>query len=103
MDLRWVIVEKGTMKEREGVEGMTVRILFYNRPGVLVHLIGLFSNPGFNIDNMAVSPTEDPGLSQLLITIQCHPAELQLILKQIEKLRDVIEIQPVDLDQLSIS
>lgn len=82
---------------------MTVRVMFYNRRGVLVRLIGLFSKPGFNIDNMAVSPTEDPGVSQLLITIRCYPAELQVILKKIEKQHDVIEIQSVDLDQLYIS
>ncbi len=39
----------------------------------------------------------------MLITIQCYPAELQVILKKIAKQHDVIEIQPVDLDQLYIS
>lgn len=78
---------------------MQVRVLFYNRPSVLVRLVGLFSKPGFNIDNMAVSPCEESGLSQMLIKVGCNQAELHLIFKQIEKLHDVIEFEPVDLHE----
>ncbi|MEW9673628.1 acetolactate synthase small subunit [Ammoniphilus sp. 3BR4] len=75
---------------------MEVKVLFYNRPTVLVRLVGLFSKPGFNIDNMVVSPSEQQELSNMLIMVEGNQEELHLIFNQIEKLHDVIKIDRVD-------
>lgn len=78
---------------------MKARVLFYNRPNVLVRLVGLFSKPGFNIEDMTVSPSEEPGLSNMWVKVGCNQTEFQLIFKQIEKLQDVVQINLVELDE----
>jgi acetolactate synthase-1/3 small subunit len=46
-----------------------------NRPGVLARIAGLFSRRGFNIDTLAVGPTEDPDVSRVTLTLDgaVHP------------------------------
>ncbi|WP_167577876.1 acetolactate synthase small subunit [Ammoniphilus sp. YIM 78166] len=78
------------------MDEMQVKVLFYNRPSVLVRLVGLLSKPGLNIDNMVVKPSEQQDLSNMLIMVEGNQEELQLIFKQIEKLDDVIKIDRVD-------
>ena len=43
----------------------TISVLVEDRPGVLARISGLFSRRGFNIDSLAVGPTEDPGRSRM--------------------------------------
>jgi acetolactate synthase I/III small subunit len=40
-----------------------------NKPGVLARVAGLFSRRGFNIDTLAVGPTDDPSVSRITLTL----------------------------------
>ncbi len=44
-------------------------ILVENKPGVLARIAGLFSRRGFNIDTLAVGPTDDPSVSRVTLTL----------------------------------
>lgn len=70
----------------------TISVLVENRPGVLARAAGLFSRRGYNIDSLAVSTTEDPGISRMTITVSGPATTLEQISKQLYKLIDVIKV-----------
>ena len=47
----------------------TLSVLVENKPGVLARIAGLFSRRGFNIESLAVGPTEDPAVSRMTIVV----------------------------------
>ena len=49
----------------------TLSVLVENKPGVLVRIAGLFSRRGFNIDSLAVGPTEHEEISRMTIVVNC--------------------------------
>jgi acetolactate synthase I/III small subunit len=70
----------------------TITALVENRPGVLARVSSLFSRRGFNIWSLAVSITEDPGVSRMTIVVDEEDAVLEQIAKQLNKLIDVIKV-----------
>ena len=74
----------------------TLSVLVENKPGVLARVAGLFSRRGFNIDSLAVGPTDDPVLSRMTIVIQVDTKPLEQITKQLNKLVNVIKIVEQD-------
>ena len=70
----------------------TISVLVENRPGVLARVAGLFARRGFNIDSLAVSATEDPKISRMTVVTMGGARELEQVLKQLNKLIDVINI-----------
>ena len=73
-------------------EKHTISVLVENRPGVLARVAGLFARRGFNIDSLAVSATEDPEISRMTVVTKGGARELEQVLKQLNKLIDVINI-----------
>ena len=71
----------------------TISILVENKFGVLTRVAGLFSGRGYNIDTLNVGPTEDPTASRMTIVTRGDDATLEQIVKQLEKLVDVIAVQ----------
>ena len=69
-------------------------ILVENRPGVLARVAGLFSRRGFNIDTLAVGPTERPDRSVITIRVDCTRHSVEQVVKQLYKLIDVIDDVP---------
>src|SRR4051812_38067918 len=67
-------------------------VLVENKPGVLSRVAGLFSRRGFNIFSLAVSPTEDDRLSRTTIVVDAESAPLEQVVKQLNKLINVIKI-----------
>jgi len=67
-----------------------------NKPGVLSRVAGLFTRRGFNIESLAVSPTEDPALSRMTITVDASRFPVEQITKQLDKLINVIKIRDLD-------
>ena len=74
----------------------TLSVLVENRPGVLTRVTSLFARRGFNIDSLAVGPTEDEKLSRITIVVSAEDTPLEQITKQLHKLINVIKIQDLD-------
>ena len=70
----------------------TLSVLVEDKPGVLTRVAGLFAARGFNIDSLAVGPTERPGLSRMTIVVNVENKTLEQITKQLNKLINVIKI-----------
>ncbi len=71
----------------------TISVLVENKFGVLTRVAGLFSGRGSNIDTLNVGPTHDPELSRMTIVTHGDEATLEQIVKQLNKLPDVIKVQ----------
>jgi acetolactate synthase-1/3 small subunit len=76
----------------------TLSVLVENQPGVLARIAGLFSRRGFNIDSLAVGPTEQADVSRMTIVVNVEELPLEQVTKQLNKLVEVIKI--VELDSL---
>jgi len=70
----------------------TLSILVENRAGVLSSVTGLFSRRGFNIESLAVGTCEEPGMSRITIVCIGDDAEIEQVMKQLNKLIDVIKV-----------
>ncbi len=67
-------------------------VLVENKSGVLSRVIGLISRRGFNIDSLSVGPTEDPSRSRITIIVDADTEAYEQIVKQLNKLIDVIRL-----------
>ena len=74
----------------------TLSVLVENKPGVLARIAGLFSRRGFNIDSLAVGPTEHPEMSRMTIVVNVEDSPLEQVTKQLNKLIEVIKIVELD-------
>jgi acetolactate synthase-1/3 small subunit len=74
----------------------TLSVLVENKPGVLSRVSGLFTRRGFNIDSLAVSPTETPERSRMTITVDTSRFPVEQMTKQLDKLVNVIKIRDLD-------
>ena len=74
----------------------TLSVLVENQPGVLARIAGLFSRRGFNIDSLAVGPTEHPEVSRMTIVVNVETSPLEQVTKQLNKLVEVIKIVELD-------
>jgi acetolactate synthase-1/3 small subunit len=74
----------------------TLSVLVENQPGVLARIAGLFSRRGFNIDSLAVGPTEDEQVSRMTIVVNVEELPLEQVTKQLNKLVEVIKIVELD-------
>ena len=75
----------------------TLSVLVENKPGVLARVSALFSRRGFNIESLAVGPTENPEVSRMTIVVAVDELPLEQVTKQLNKLVNVIKI--VELEQ----
>ena len=71
-------------------------VLVENKPGVLARIAGLFSRRGFNIDSLAVGPTEHDDVSRMTIVVNVEDLPLEQVTKQLNKLIEVIKIVELD-------
>src|SRR5205809_3235447 len=71
----------------------TISVLVENKFGVLTRVAGLFSGRGYNIDTLNVAPTADPTASRMTIVTRGDDATLDQIVKQLNKLADVMKVQ----------
>jgi len=77
----------------------TLSVLVENKPGVLARVSGLFSRRGFNIESLAVGPTEHPDVSRMTIVVKVDQLPLEQVTKQLNKLVNVIKIVELDPSQ----
>src|SRR5881227_4489452 len=71
-------------------------ILVENRPGVLTRIAGLFARRGFNIDTLAVGPTEDERVSRITLTLDGAVQPIDQVTKQLHKLVNVLKIRDLE-------
>ena len=71
-------------------------ILVENKPGVLTRVAGLFARRGFNIDSLAVGPTDDNALSRITLTVDGAAHPIDQVTKQLHKLVHVIKIRDLE-------
>lgn len=71
----------------------TISVLVENKFGVLTRIAGMFSGRGYNIDSLNVGPTLDPSMSRMTIVVRGDDRVLDQVVKQLNKLIDVIEIE----------
>ncbi len=74
----------------------TLSVLVENKPGVLARVSALFSRRGFNIDSLAVGPTENPDVSRMTIVVAVEDLPLEQVTKQLNKLVNVLKIVELD-------
>lgn len=70
----------------------TLSVLVENTPGVLARISSLFMRRGFNIDSLAVGPTEIPEISRMTIVVNVDELSLEQVTKQLNKLVNVLKI-----------
>jgi acetolactate synthase-1/3 small subunit len=70
----------------------TLSVLVENKAGVLSRVSGLFSRRGFNIESLAVGTCEEPDMSRITIVCIGDDAQIEQVMKQLNKLIDVIKV-----------
>jgi acetolactate synthase-1/3 small subunit len=76
----------------------TLAVLVENSPGVLARVASLFSRRAYNIDSLAVGPTENPDLSRMTIVINVEGHVLDQVMAQVYKLVNVIAVSEMPVD-----
>ncbi|MBN9141130.1 MAG: acetolactate synthase small subunit [Micrococcales bacterium] len=74
-------------------------LLVEDKPGLLTRVAGLFARRGFNINSLAVGPTEIEGLSRITVVVDVEELPLEQVTKQLNKLVNVIKIVELDPSQ----
>ena len=72
-----------------------ISTLVENKPGVLQKAAGLFTRRDFNIDSITVGESEVDGLARMVITVKADEKILEQVIKQLNKLVDVIKIKDI--------
>ena len=74
----------------------TLVVRVENKPGVLARVAGLFARRAFNIESLVVAPTDDDRFSRITIVVDVESAPLEQVVKQLDKLINVVEIRELD-------
>jgi acetolactate synthase-1/3 small subunit len=74
-------------------------LLVENKPGVLTRITGLFARRGFNINTLAVGPTDDDAISRITITLDGAVQSVDQVTKQLHKLINVLKIRDLEPDE----
>src|ERR671922_870714 len=91
-----------SLEELEAVAGLRtgrkhiLSILVENKPGVLTRIAGLFARRGFNIDTLAVGPTDDERISRITLTLDGALHPIDQVTKQLHKLVNVLKIRDLE-------
>lgn len=74
-------------------------MLVANKPSVTARITGLFSGRGYNIQSICGAPTHDPELSRITLKTQATPKQLDEIIKQLNRLIDVVKLRDMTHDE----
>ena len=77
----------------------TISVLVEDKPGALARIATMFARRGFNIDSLAVGPTERAGVSCITLRVDCEHHSLEQIEKQIHKLVNVLRVTELAPDE----
>ena len=71
----------------------TLSVLVENKPGALTRVTSMFARRAFNIESLAVGPTERHDVSRITLRVECEQHMLEQVEKQIHKLVNVLRVQ----------
>ena len=74
----------------------TLSVLVEDKPGALVRVCQLFARRGFNIESLAVGPTERANVSRIVMRVDCSQHSLEQIEKQMHKLVNVLRVSELE-------
>jgi len=77
----------------------TLSVLVENKPGALMRVSSMFARRGYNIESLAVGPTERPDVSRITLRVDCEQHSLEQIEKQMHKLVNVLRVSELEPDQ----
>ena len=80
----------------------TIALLVENKAGVLSRISGLFARRGFNIDSLAVGPTDDPKISRITIIVDGDDYMAEQVTKQLNKLIDVLKVRSLTDNEITV-
>ena len=78
----------------------TIAVLVENKAGVLSRISGLFARRGFNIDSLAVGPTDDPKISRITIIVEGDDYIAEQVTKQLNKQVDVLKVRKLNAEDI---
>ncbi len=84
------VIESKGAKSPMGGSQHSISLLVNNKPGVLIRIALVFNRRGYNIDSLVVSPAHNGKFARMNITASGEPKTLEQIIKQLNKLIDVI-------------
>jgi len=79
----------------------TISVLVENKAGVLSRISGLFARRGFNIDSLAVGPTEDKNISRITLLVDGDDYIAEQVSKQLNKQIDVLKVRKLKQDEIT--
>ncbi len=74
----------------------TLAVLVENKPGALMRISSLFARRGYNIESLAVGPTERHDVSRVTLRVDCEQHPLEQIEKQMHKLVNVLRVAELE-------
>jgi acetolactate synthase I/III small subunit len=77
----------------------TISVHVENKPGALMRITSMFNRRGFNIDSLAVGPTERPDVSRITIRVDAADSSLEQVQKQMHKLVNVLRVVELEPDE----
>jgi acetolactate synthase-1/3 small subunit len=78
------------------VSSHTLSVLVEDKPGALVRVCQMFARRAFNIESLAVGPTEREGVSCITLRVNCERHPLEQIEKQMHKLVNVLRVRELE-------
>jgi acetolactate synthase-1/3 small subunit len=96
MVIRDALYDAPAPRGRRGTH--TLSVLVQNKPGVLARIAGMFARRGFNIESLAVGPTEDEKMSRMTIVVKVQSKPLTQVVSQLDKLINVIHVEELHHD-----
>ncbi len=77
----------------------TISVLVENKPAALMRITSMFARRGFNIESLAVGPTERHDVSRITMRVNCDQTTIEQIEKQMHKLVNVLRVQELEPDE----
>lgn len=75
----------------------TLELKVRNHPGVMMHVVSLFSRRAFNLEGIICYPSREEGYSRIWLRVK-EDGQLSQIISQLRKLVDVVEVELQDID-----
>lgn len=81
-------------------ENHIISAIVEHKPGVLYSISNMFRRRGFNIESISVGPTEQSDLARITITVREDERVIEQVVKQMNKLIDVVKVSRLDPDNI---